>query len=229
MSGDTFDPRPDDYRDLIELARSLTVADTHLDVLPDDLWPGIEALLAAGPPVTVLDAPPMPSAPAPTSATDPSVAPVVALAGRRRPSRLPYLFGVAAAMVAAIVGLVAFVDRDDTSGTALDAVALSNQGLAPEGSASRARATLVEEADGRFALDVDVSGLPATDGFLELWIIDTDVKGMYSLGPLHGSGRYELPEHVDPAKFPIVDVSIEPVDGVPQHSGKSILRGQLTI
>lgn len=222
MNGDTLDLRPDDYRDLIELARSLTVADTHLDSPPDDLWAGIESRVAAGPPVTVVDEPSSAAAPASTGH-------VVALAGRRRTPRLPYLLGAAAAVIAAVIGLLAFVNRDDVDVTALDAVALTNQGLAPEGSASRARATLVEDADGRFALDVDVSGLPATDGFLELWIIDTDVKGMYSLGPLHGSGRYELPEHVDPAKFPIVDVSIEPADGVPQHSGKSILRGQLTV
>lgn len=211
------DPPREDFRDLLDLARSLSVADTHLDTPPDDLWSGIEALVAAGPAPEV-------HAPAPPATVTP-------LDGRRGRARLPYLLGAAAAVVAAVVGLLAFVERDKgDDGTALDAIALTNDGLDPAGATSVGRATLVEEADGRYALDVDVSKLPATgDGFLELWIIDTSVSGMYSLGPLHGSGRYVLPDHVQPASFPIVDVSIEPADGVPQHSGKSILRGKLTI
>ena len=42
--------------------------------------------------------------------------------------------------------------------------------------------------EGEFALDVQLDDLPEVDGFLELWIIDTEVKGMYSLGPVTASG-----------------------------------------
>ena len=58
-----------------------------------------------------------------------------------------------------------------------------------------------------------------------MWLIDSQVEGMISLGPFRGNGDYPIPSSVDPAKFPIVDISIEPSDGVPTHSGVSILRG----
>ena len=206
------------YRDLFEIARSLSVADTHLDATPDGLWAGIEALAAAGP----RGAGAAPGAPPSRTALD---------AARARRTHVSYLLGAAAVILVAAVGLLAFVQRHDASRvTTLDAISLVNDGLAPEGASSAARATLVAQTDGHYALDVDVSGLPATsDSFLELWIIDLRVERMYSLGPLHGSGRYVLPDHVEPASFPIVDVSIEPTDGAPQHSGRSILRGTLTI
>jgi hypothetical protein len=36
-----------------------------------------------------------------------------------------------------------------------------------------------------------------------------------------------IPAGVGTDVFPIIDLSIEPVDGVPTHSGKSVLRGVL--
>ena len=48
-----------------------------------------------------------------------------------------------------------------------------------------------------------------------------------SLGPFRGNGLYLVPAGVDPARFPIVDVSEEPPDGQPTHSGISLLRGDL--
>lgn len=239
MSADTpLEPRPDDYRDLISLARTLSIADTHLDAPPDDLWAGIEALVAAGPSAVrapVTDTATGADVPAPAHAPGPRATVVQLDAVRRRRNRAVMALGAVAAVVLAVIGLVAFVrGEDDTSVTALDTISLANartnQALDPEGVSSTGKATLVSTADGHYALDIDVRDLPAAnDGFLELWIIDTNVKGMYSLGPLHGSGRYVLPDHVDPAGFPIVDVSIEPSDGAPAHSGKSILRGTLTI
>jgi hypothetical protein len=49
-----------------------------------------------------------------------------------------------------------------------------------------------------------------------------------SLGPARTDGRYQIPPDVDVGAFPVVDVSIEPPDGVPTHSGVSALRGTLT-
>jgi hypothetical protein len=221
-------PSSDDHHDLMELARSLTVADLHFDTPPPDLWAGIEALVASGGP-SVLE---RPVEPGPVAAPTPApevLAPVVPISSRPA-RRLPFLLGAAAAFLAAAVGLFAYVQRDDgPGGTPVDEVALSNEGLEALGSSSVGRAALVRLADGEFALDVQIGNVPRVDGFLELWIIDTEVKGMYSLGPVSGSGRYPLPENVDPSRFPIVDVSVEPTDGQPTHSGKSILRGKLAI
>ena len=50
-----------------------------------------------------------------------------------------------------------------------------------------------------------------------------------SLGVLEGSeGTFEVPNDVDVDEFNLVDVSEEPQDGDPTHSGDSIVRGPLT-
>ena len=49
-----------------------------------------------------------------------------------------------------------------------------------------------------------------------------------SLGLLEGaSGRFVVPDGIDLDEFTLVDVSAEPVDGDPAHSGDSIVRGEL--
>jgi hypothetical protein len=53
------------------------------------------------------------------------------------------------------------------------------------------------------------------------------VSKLVSLGPLRPDGVYDLPAGLEPEQFPIVDVSLEPIDGDPTHSGDSLLRGQL--
>lgn len=101
--------------------------------------------------------------------------------------------------------------------------------LLPLGDVTGASGSLVE-VDGRRELDIeaDVAALPDPGGFYEVWLIDEDVEGMISLGPLRADGTYEVPSDVDYRDYPIVDVSVEPDDGDPTHSGSSILRGTLT-
>jgi anti-sigma-K factor RskA len=127
----------------------------------------------------------------------------------------------AAVVIIATVGLLLPGGSSDDS-TVVAAVALDRLGESGEG-----RAELVEH-DGLLELRLSTSGLDAGDGFLEVWVINTDVTQLVSLGPLRNDGTYELPPGLDPASFPIVDVSVEPLDGVPTHSGDSVLRGQLT-
>ena len=92
-----------------------------------------------------------------------------------------------------------------------------------------ARADLVY-SNGSQAVRIDLEGLELpTDGFLELWVIDTDVVGMHSLGIVSADGTFALPPGLDPADFPVVDISIEPVDGDPTHSGNSVARGVLDL
>ncbi|MEO8264395.1 MAG: anti-sigma factor [Ilumatobacteraceae bacterium] len=111
--------------------------------------------------------------------------------------------------------------RDDV----IAETALSNEGLSPLGSASSGKAEIIRRGTS-YVLHLDVSRVPSEPAsYVEVWLIDRQVKGMISLGPYHGNGDYVIPSGVDPAKFPIVDVSIEPSDGVPTHSGVSIVRG----
>jgi anti-sigma-K factor RskA len=134
------------------------------------------------------------------------------------------VWGVAAAAAVVLVvtvGLLLPSGSSDDS-TVVAATALERLGVSGEG-----RAELVEH-DGSLQLRLLTSGLDAGDGFLEVWVINTDVTQLVSLGPLRNDGIYDLPPGLDPASFPIVDVSVEPIDGVPTHSGDSVLRGQLT-
>ena len=89
-------------------------------------------------------------------------------------------------------------------------------------------AEIVERADGSRVLILDVDAYDPGSGFLEVWMIDTNVEGMLSLGALEGQhGEFVLPEGLSYSAFPVVDVSIEPFDGVPTHSGVSVTRGIL--
>ena len=44
-----------------------------------------------------------------------------------------------------------------------------------------------------------------------------------------GTTTLALPEGLDLAEYPIVDVSLEPLDGDPTHSGVSVARGELEL
>jgi anti-sigma-K factor RskA len=79
-------------------------------------------------------------------------------------------------------------------------------------------------------VDVRVSGLkPTGDGeFYELWLLGAD-KRLVGLGSFRvnadGSATLKLPLPVDPKTFTYFDLSLEPTDGNPGHSGVSVLRG----
>lgn len=98
--------------------------------------------------------------------------------------------------------------------------------LASLGGGEPATATLRDAADGR-TLEVTLPEARATSGsFYELWLIDADVEGMVSLGPVaQGQTTVVVPDGLDLSRFPIVDVSVEPFDGEPRHSGNSRWRG----
>jgi anti-sigma-K factor RskA len=145
-------------------------------------------------------------------------------------SRLdPRLLGIAAGCL--IVGLLGGVIgtrllTDDAAPGAPVVAATRLDGLPAAPSAS-GRANVVQDAQGR-TLDLDVRKLGPADGFYEVWLIDPTVTKMVPIGVLSGTeGRFTLPDGVNLADYPVVDVSVEPLDGNPVHSGKSVLRGTL--
>ena len=91
-----------------------------------------------------------------------------------------------------------------------------------------------DSAGGDRVLQVWLSDLPDTgDDFLEAWLIDPETGAMVSLGPVstdeRGSVTAELtvPGSIDVGAYALVDVSAEPLDGDPAHSGVSLVRGTL--
>ncbi len=101
--------------------------------------------------------------------------------------------------------------------------------LEPLAEYSAAGTASVEVVDGTEMLAVDVTGLPATDGYFEVWLLAPDASSMIALGTL-GPGEtatLPLPAGISLADYPVVDISAEPYDGDPTHSTDSVVRGTL--
>ncbi|MFF9345225.1 anti-sigma factor [Streptomyces sp. NPDC014773] len=84
-------------------------------------------------------------------------------------------------------------------------------------------------ADTRRAVTVSVSGLPPTPGYYEVWLMDRTHTKLIAVGVLgsDGTATLPLPDGVDLAGYPLLDVSAQVYDGDPAHSGKSVVRGDL--
>jgi anti-sigma-K factor RskA len=80
--------------------------------------------------------------------------------------------------------------------------------------------------------EVHVSGLPGTSrgGYYELWLLNSG-DDLVALGsfrvPASGEADVEVPMPTEPARYRYLDVSAEPADGDPAHSGRSVLRASL--
>jgi anti-sigma-K factor RskA len=139
-----------------------------------------------------------------------------------------------AAALAALVfagGLVVGSNLDDDPGGEQFAAA-SSATLQPVGElqpAARGEARI--EASGE-KMRIRVTGLDPSDAgdFYEAWMMNSE-QGLVSLGAFtvgaDGSAEIQVPVPVSAADFPVVDISLEPADGIPAHSGKSVLRAEL--
>ncbi len=89
-------------------------------------------------------------------------------------------------------------------------------------------AVVEEDDDGVRSIVVNLDAQVPSTEVREVWLIRSDASGLVSLGLLDGSsGRFIVPNSIDLDEFTLVDVSAEPVDGDPAHSGDSIVRGEL--
>jgi hypothetical protein len=206
-------------------ARAYDAADyAHIDV-PDDLWTDVADELDVSPAPDEADE--LDVSPAPDEADELDVSPApdeAAPTFGRRPAQLaPWL--AAAAVVALLAGITGWwIGRADTpTGTPVASADL--EALTAEGSAT---AELLDR-DGELVLDVAIDGISPGDGYLEVWLVDPGITQLVSLGPVRSDGRYVLPEGLNPAEVPVVDVSVEPFDGSPAHSGNSVFRGSLDL
>lgn len=236
--------------ELGRLARELTDDDVLLEAPPGDLWSAIEvevgSLDGAGA-KGVESAPPSlhrmsrlrprPSRIGPVRGQGALSRPPV----QPRPSRLrsraglysiPASLAVAAALAVVLATGAALVVRITNGAVTVAEAAIGNEGL-PVPVDGSGTALLKQRGDDRF-LELELPELTGGDpnSVYEVWMIDTDVVGMISLGNLTAAGgetaRIDLPDSIDHRAFPVIDVSVEPLDGDPTHSGQSVLRGVLT-
>lgn len=156
------------------------------------------------------------------TATETPANPVIALPRRRR-LWLP--------LVAAVtVGLVAgFGGNAWWQGQAAAERVIARAQLDPlPGWNDTGSAAVAESTDGDRFVTIEVDSQLATETSTEVWLLTEDATGLVSLGFLTGTtGRFVVPADIDLAQYPLVDVSSEPNDGDPTHSGDSIVRGEL--
>ena len=196
---------------------------------PVDLWAAIEREALGSP---ELAASPAPIEPEPTVVTPferPSPPTPIQRAGTHELARDRNRFmAVAAAVVVAILGAGLFAALTANSGAVVAEAAIVADELPVQGADPGVARIVERDGEFRLELDLDPEQLETLgDGFVEVWLIDTDVVGMHSLGIVEGQTSFPLPDGLDPEDFPVVDLSIEPIDGDPTHSGASILRGVL--
>jgi hypothetical protein len=188
--------------------------------------PGVWEAIAAATGVSATPRPDRALAPAEAAVAEPPAPPaggadVLPFRSRRH----PLLLVAAALVVGAAVGAgaVAVVQSGD-DGKPVTTVALDP--LADNDASGRAE--VVVRKDGSRVVEVQLDAPALTDEYYEIWLIDRDVVGMVPLGVVRpGTQTYELPDDLDLGEFPLVDVSVEPLDGDPTHSGVSVARGEL--
>ncbi|ANP71504.1 anti-sigma factor domain-containing protein [Cryobacterium arcticum] len=146
--------------------------------------------------------------------------------GRRRRRWLP--LAAAACAVGLVGGIAAGAWWQATRPPAPVPVIAEAQLDALPGWTASGSAAVEEDADGRRDVVVDLTEGDATAGLREVWLLTADATGLVSVGLLDGSsGRFSIPADLDLSQYPVVDVSAEPDDGNPAHSGDSIVRGTL--
>lgn len=148
---------------------------------------------------------------------------------RRR--TVPLMITAAIAAVALIVGIGGGIALFGVRPTPREAVVAATQLQAfPNWPSATGAAKVESTASGQRVLVVTLNSAPASAGaFREVWIMSSSLKKLISLGVLVGdSGRFSMPADISMTAYPVVDVSEQPDNGSPAHSGNSIVRGTLS-
>lgn len=159
-------------------------------------------------------------------------APVIDLGAARERSRgrtAAILVAVAAAflLIAVPAGLALRGGEDDVELASAQLLVLDETvGVSP------ATASLISKDGSDLGLELETDDI-ATEGsdFAELWLLRVNDDGSIepvSLGRADGSGWYDIDDELDLSGSWLVDVSIEPDDGDHEHSGRSVLQGDLS-
>jgi hypothetical protein len=154
-----------------------------------------------------------------------------------RPARRhSVLLAVAAATVGVLGGLVAgaVLDDEDGSGPTTSGVVEYDGALAgPGGEAVDATLTVVRTGIGR-VVEIDTRELPILPAgeFYEVWFVaplaEDGAAPRISAGTFHpdpdGRSHVRLAAAVDPARYPVVEITAEAGDGDPAATGPVVLR-----
>jgi len=189
---------------------------------PDSVWCAISDQVAADPVPRVK--------PATAAAVDPAPVPgpsgVDELAARRRP-RFGWIAVAAAAGV--IVGAVGVQVVPELISPQPQVIAQAQLDTLDTGTRG-GEAELLSSRGRALDLRVQVNPLDPGNGYLEVWLINSDLKRMVSVGVLPSGATeqdFRVTRSLIDQGYVIVDISREKFDDRPQHSGDSLLRGSL--
>ena len=194
-----------EMRHAVSIARS-TLDESDIEAPPERVW------------LRIADELDLPASRADVPAESPPPVP------RRRRARV--LWTLAASLVAvAAIGLGVWATTLSLRPTEIAAATLS---AFPDHAGAAGTADVEETRDGDLRIRVTLDSAPPTDAYREVWLIRNDAAALVSLGILESSsGVFPIPAGIDLTEYSLVDISVEPVDGDPQHSGDSIVRGEL--
>ncbi len=218
-----------ELREWAALSRSITEEDRVRHAPPPHIWDNIAAAIADDPVVETDEATVVDLSDRAAHVSSPA-APIdldVERSRRRDWGRRRNMILAGAASV--LLFLIAFSAFGDDEPVPTFAAEATNAEL-PE--AFNGTASAVVEVDDSPMLEISFDGALPGDEPVELWLIKPDLSDMRSLGivdPGSDSWSGDWPADLDPNEYSLVDLSIEPNDGDPTHSGRSILRGQLAL
>jgi Anti-sigma-K factor rskA. len=150
---------------------------------------------------------------------------VVELAPRRR-RWIPLVAVAASVALIASVGVAIWQSAQPSPPTVLATATLE---AFPDWPDATGRAVVEEQADGTRVVHINFDAPSLDDEYTEVWLISSDATRLVSLGIADGeTATLPIPDGIDLSTYDLVDVSAEPLDGDPTHSGNSIVRGQLS-
>lgn len=200
---------------------------TRLDALPEEAWQPVE------PPPLVLPKreSEAPTATAPSAGSEPKRS-----SGIRRWLSDAFAVKPAVAFAAVALFFVAGVGVGTLTGADDDvsplAQTVQQATLAPVADRDAAASGVADVKKDGQVIRLNLNGLAPTpkDKFYEAWLMDPK-NGLVAIGSFRvaedGKATIDLPVAVGTDEFPIVDISLQEVNGKPDHSGVSVLRGTL--
>lgn len=153
------------------------------------------------------------------------IAPVDPIRSRPKRAWVRPLVAAAAAVAVVTAGVVVWASIQDTPATVLARASLD---AFPGWSGSSGSAVVETSASGERTVQVELAAPVRDDDYREVWLITSDTTELISLGIVTGDqASFSIPADLDLSRYDLVDISSEPYDGDPTHSGDSIVRGQL--